>query len=164
MAHLFEQLPSAQPARSPIAISDQRGFTLPEVIVAMLVMVVGLVAMAGLLMVTLRMQQLGRNSTSEVRMAQDKVDELSSMSFTTGPSIQCGGSLTANVANYNDVPVVNGVNQPYRRRWLVQAGPDADPQLRMVSVRLIPTNPNRNISTQYDLVTILRGAGVAVCP
>lgn len=145
-------------------LNDERGFTLAEVVVAMLVCVVGLVAMAGLLMVTLRMQQLGRNSTSEVRMAQDKVDELSSMSFTTGPSVACGGSLTTNVANYNDTPVVNGVNQPYRRRWLVQAGPDADPQLRQVTVRLIPTNPDRNIATQYDLVTIIRGAGVAVCP
>ena len=77
----------------------------------MLVCVVGLVGMASLLMVTLRMQQLGRNSTSEVRMAQDKVDELSSLDFTTGASIQCGGSLTANTAFYNDVPVVNGQNR-----------------------------------------------------
>lgn len=130
----------------------------------MLICVVGLVGMASLLMVTLRMQQLGRNSTSEVRMAQEKIDELSSMSFTGSASIQCGGSLTANVANYNDVPVVNGQNQPYRRRWLVQAGPDADPQLRMVTVRVIPDNPDRNVSTVYEMVTILRGAGVAVCP
>lgn len=145
-------------------LNDERGFTLPEVVVAMLVCVVGLVGMASLLMVTLRMQQLGRNSTAEVRMAQDKVDELSSMSFTAGAQVQCGGSLTANVANYNDIPVVNGQNQPYRRRWLVQAGPDGDPQLRQVTIRLIPTNPDRNIATQYDLVTIIRGAGVAVCP
>lgn len=130
----------------------------------MVICVVGLVAMAGLLAVTLRMQQLGRNSTSEVRMAQDKIDELSSMHFVTGAQIQCGGSLTANVANFNDTPRVNGQNMPYIRRWRVQAGPDADPQLRQVTVRLIPTNPDRNLSTQYDLITILRGAGVTVCP
>lgn len=130
----------------------------------MLIMVIGLTATAALLAVTLRMQQLGRNSTSEVRMAQDKIDELSSMSFTTGAQIQCGGSLTTNQANYNDVPQVNGQPQPYIRRWRVQAGPDADPQLRLVTVRLVPTNPDRNLSTQYDLVTIIRGAGVTVCP
>lgn len=133
----------------------------------MLVCVVGLMGMASLLMVTLRMQQLGRNSTSEVRMAQEKIDELSSMSFTDpvlGAQVQCGGSLATNQTNYNDVPVVNGQNQPYRRRWLVQAGPDNDPQLRMVSVRLIPDNPNRNIATEYNLVTVIRGAGVVVCP
>jgi len=148
-------------------VTDQRGFTLAEVIVAMLVCVVGLIGMASLLMVTLRMQQLGRNSTSEVRMAQEKIDELSSLSFTDailGAQVQCGGSLVTNVANHNDVPQVNGQNQPYRRRWLVGPGPDADPQLRMISVRLIPDNPDRNIATEYDLVTVIRGAGVAVCP
>ena len=164
MAHQPEPLPLVPPARSLTASSDQRGFTLPEVVVAMLVCVVGLVGMAQILAVTLRMQQLGRNTASAVRMAQDKVDELSSMNFVTSAPVQCGGSLTAHVANYNDVPVINGQNQPYRRRWLVQAGPDADAQLRQVTVRLIPNNANRTTDAQYDLVSVIRGAGVAVCP
>ena len=163
MVQQLERLPLVPLAKSPSA-SNERGFTLAEVLVAMVISVVGLVALAGLLAITLRMQQLGRNSTSQVRMAQDKIDELSSMSFTTGAQIACGGSLTANQADHNDIPVINGQNMPYRRRWLVQAGPDGDPQLRMVTVRLIPDNPNRNINIEYDLVTVIRGAGVAVCP
>ena len=113
------------------------------------------------------MQQLGRNSTSAIRMAQDKIDELSSMNFNdpiASPQVQCGGSLTADVANYNDVPVVNGQAQPYRRRWLVQAGPDLDANLRQVTVRLIPDNVNRTTNAQYELVSVIRGAGVVVCP
>jgi hypothetical protein len=164
MAQQHAPLPSAQPARSLTTPNDQRGFTLPEVAVALFVCMVGLVGMAQLLAVTLRMQQLGRNSTSAVRMAQDKIDELSSMNFVTSASVQCGGSLTSNVTDYNDIPVVNGQNQPYRRRWLVQAGPDNDPQLRMVTVRLIPDLQGRTQATQYDLVSIIRGAGVNVCP
>jgi type II secretory pathway pseudopilin PulG len=144
--------------------TNESGFTLPEVVVAMFVCVVGLIAMAQMLAVTLRMQQLGRNATSAVRMAQDKIDELSSMNFVASAPVQCGGSLTANVANYNDVPVVSGQAQPYRRRWLVQAGPDADAQLRQVTVRLIPDIANRTTNAQYDLVSVIRGAGVAVCP
>jgi prepilin-type N-terminal cleavage/methylation domain-containing protein len=163
MVQQHERFKSAPLAKSPSA-SNQRGFTLVEVIVAMLICVVGIVAMAGLLAITLRMQQLGRNSTSAVRMAQDKIDELSAMNFNTSAQVACGGSLTTNATDHNDVPVVNGVNMPYRRRWLVQAGPDADPQLRMVTVRLIPNNVDRNVATQYDLVTVIRGAGVAVCP
>jgi prepilin-type N-terminal cleavage/methylation domain-containing protein len=150
-----------------LSATDQRGFTLAEVVVAMFVCVVGLVAMAQMLAVTLRMQQLGRNSTSAVRMAQDKIDELSSMGFeqpVLWPSVQCGGSLTADTANYNDVPVINGQPQPYKRRWLVQAGPDADPQLRQVTVRVIPDIRNRTTNAQYELVSVIRGAGVAVCP
>jgi hypothetical protein len=166
MAQQSEPLPSAQPARLLSAI-DARGFTLAETIVAMFVCVVGLIAMAQMLAVTLRMQQLGRNSTSAMRMAQDKIDELSSMSFVADPAVQCGGSLTANVANYNDVPVLNGQNQPYRRRWLVQAGPDADPQLRQLTVRIIPDVQHRTTDAQIDLVSVIRSGltmGVAVCP
>lgn len=121
----------------------------------MLVCTVGIVGLAQLLAVTLTMQQLGRNSTTAVRHAQDKVDELSSMSFTTAPSVACGGSLTANVANYNDVV------QGYRRRWLVQAGPDGDLNLRQVTVRLVPDIADRRITTPYDLVTVIRGVAGA---
>lgn len=164
MAHQPEPLLSAQPVRS-LSVTDARGFTLAEVTVALFVCVVGLMGMAQMLAVTLRMQQLGRNSTSAVRMAQDKIDELSSMNFLTGASVQCGGSLTADVNNYNDVPQLNGQAQPYRRRWLIQAGPDADPQLRRVTVRIIPDVNNRNVTAQIDLVSVLRGAaGTVVCP
>ena len=166
MDHQSEPLPSAQPVKS-LSVTDQRGFTLAEVVVALLVCTVGLVGMAQMLAVTLRMQQLGRNSTSAIRMAQDKIDELSSMNFNdpiASPQVQCGGSLTADVANYNDVPVVNGQAQPYRRRWLVQAGPDLDANLRQVTVRLIPDNVNRTTNAQYELVSVIRGAGVVVCP
>ena len=57
-------------------LNDERGFTLIEAIVAMMVCTIGLVSMAELMAVTLRLQQLGRNSTSAVRLAQDKIDEL----------------------------------------------------------------------------------------
>jgi hypothetical protein len=133
-------------------------------VVALLVCTVGLVGMAQMLAVTLRMQQLARNSTLAIRMAQDKIDELSSMNFVTSAPVQCGGSLAANVNDYNDIPVANGQNQPYRRRWLVQAGPDGDPQLRRVTVRIVPDVVHRSQSAQVDLVTVIRGAGVKACP
>jgi prepilin-type N-terminal cleavage/methylation domain-containing protein len=60
MAQQHEPLPSALPARSHLT-RDERGFTLAEVVVALLVCTVGLVGMAQMLAVTLRMQQLGRN-------------------------------------------------------------------------------------------------------
>lgn len=164
MAQQPEPLPSVQPARS-LSVTDQRGFTLAEVVVALLVCTVGLVAMAQMLAVTLRMQQLGRNSTAAIRMAQDKIDELSSMHFENNPSVMCGGSLTANVANYSDVPQINGAAQPYNRRWQITRGPDNDPQLRVVTVRLVPDIADRTRASQPDLVGIIRGsAGVTVCP
>ena len=149
--------------------------------VAMMVCTVGLVAMAQLMAVTLRLQQLGRNSTSAIRLAQDKVDELTTMTWdTTAPtynaSIACGGSLTGNAANHNDTPMQdNGtpdnladdtLRKGYTRRWLVAAGPDADPNLRLVTVRVVPDVADRRTASPYDLTTIIRGTApvLAVCP
>src|SRR6185436_19946794 len=128
--------------------NNERGFTLVEAIVAMVVCTIGLVAMAELLAVTLRLQQLGRNSTSAVRLAQDKVDELTTMHFIDNLSAHCGGSLDENQDDHLDTPMQdNGtpddpdddaVMKGYTRRWIISAGPDADPNLREVTVRVIP--------------------------
>ena len=161
MVYSLEPLPSAPPAKSPTTRSDERGFTLVEVIVAMLVCVVGLVGLAQMLAVTLRMQQLGRNSTSAVRLAQDKIDELSSVPFGQ-PSVACGGSLATNMTNYNDsVAAAAGSVTGYTRRWQIVAGPDGDLNIRQVTVRLIPIRADRRVETQYDLVGFIRGAGGA---
>jgi len=159
--------------------TNERGFTLVEAMVAMVVCTIGLVAMAELMAVTLRLQQLGRNSTSAVRLAQDKIDELTTMPFNPAsaqynPAVACGGSITANVANHNDAPLKdNGtpdnaaddtIVKGYTRRWIISAGPDGDPNLRTVTVRVIPDNIDRRIASPYDLTTFIRGSGAPACP
>ena len=153
--------------------NNERGFTLVEAIVAMVVCTIGLVAMAELLAVTLRLQQLGRNSTSAVRLAQDKVDELTTMNFITDPSAACGGSIDAPAKDHFDTPMDdNGtpddpaddtVMKGYKRRWIISAGPDGDPNLRQVTVRVIPELNDRRVAAPYDLTTIIRGVEAA-CP
>ena len=156
-------------------LTNERGFTLVEAVVAMLVCTVGLVAMAELMAVTLRLQQLGRNSTSAARLAQDKVDELTTMNFNTNPQAACGGSIDpdAPAANHFDTPMDdNGtpddpaddtVTRGYTRLWLIEAGPDGDANLRQVTVRVVPDVNDRRMAAPYDLVTFIRGVG-AVCP
>lgn len=143
-------------------LNDQRGFTLIEAMVAMFVCTVGLMAMAELMAVTLRMQQLGRSSTSASRMAQDKVDELTTVGFTDA-KMGCGGSLTADVANHNDRPAVE---TNFKRRWVVSAGPDGQASLRSVTVRIIPDVRDRRTTSEFDLQTVIRWSGPnpAVCP
>ncbi|HEX6164579.1 MAG TPA: prepilin-type N-terminal cleavage/methylation domain-containing protein [Vicinamibacterales bacterium] len=155
--------------------NNERGFTLVEAIVAVMICTIGLVAMAELLAVTLRLQQLGRNSTSAVRLAQDKVDELTTMNFATNPQASCGGSLdpAAPDANHSDTPMEdNGtpddplddtVTKGYTRLWLIEAGPDGDANLRQVTVRVVPDVADRRTAAPYDLVTFIRGVG-PVCP
>jgi len=129
--------------------------------VSMVILTIGLVALAELLAVSMRLQQLGRNETSAVRLAEDLMDQLRSAQFfndpITGtgadPRIAIGGSLTANVANYNDsVP-------GYRRRWLVATGPvsaaGAVPNLRQITVRVIPEVADNRVASTYELVSII---------
>ena len=135
--------------------SNDRGFTLIEVLIAMVILVIALVAMAQLMAISLRMQQLGRNQTAATRLAQDKIDELMTQNFTFA-QLAPGGSLTADQANHFDAPA--GI--PYRRRWLVEALPQDTPvaagKLRRVTIRVTPVSPDSSIAPAIDLVTIVR--------
>lgn len=121
--------------------------------VSMVILTIGLVSLAELLAVTIRLQQLGRNETSAVRLAEGLLDQLRSQDFDLSANIQIGGSLTANVTNYNDT--VDG----YRRRWLVEAGPasaaGAVPDLRQVTIRVIPDVTDGRVASTFELVTII---------
>ena len=163
----------------PAMLNNERGFTLIEAVVAMMVCTVGLVAMAELMAVTLRLQQLGRNSTSAARLAQDKVDELTTMTFDItapnyNPQVGCGGDLDAPVLDHNDTPLEdNGtpdnpgddtVTKGYTRFWLIGPGPDGDVDLRQVTVRVVPDVGDRRMAAPYELTTFIRGSGGAACP
>jgi len=132
--------------------NDDRGFSLVEALIAAVVLTVALVALAELLAVSIRMHQLGRMSATATRLAQDKFEELMKMNFATNPAIQVSAvdSLASNVAPYFDVPANSG----YTRRWKVEAGPTQ--QMRTVTVRLIPDNPDRRVGEPFTLTTILR--------
>lgn len=126
----------------------------------MVIMVVGLVSMAELMAITLRMQMLGRNETAAVRLAQSKIDELVNLNFTTAPGLTdaaVGGSLTTDVAGYFDTPLTSGTTSVvgYKRRWeiLAIAG---ETKVRTLTVRIIPTTTDRRTNAQIDLTTIIR--------
>jgi hypothetical protein len=115
---------------------------------------VGLVAMAELLAVSVRMHQLGRSSTTATRLAQDKFEEMMKMNFATNPAIQVSGTdtLAADVANYFDAPAGTG----YTRRWFVQPGPNGNTRLRLVTVRVLPASPDFRVAAPFTVTTVLR--------
>ncbi len=123
----------------------------------MVILTIGLVSLAELMAVSLRLQQLGRNETEAVRLAQDKMDELMTLNFgppgpgAEDPRITLGGSLGENFANHFDTDV-----QGYTRRWLVEPGPDGDPNLRLVTVRVIPSLTDQRTVAPYQLISIIR--------
>lgn len=132
---------------------SEAGFTLVEVVIAMLIFTIGILSMAQLMAVTLRMQALGRNQTSAVRLAQDKLDQLMSLNFDTSPEVQLTGedSLNSDVENYFDTDV-----EGFTRRWQIDAGPDGNPDLRQITIRVIPDVSDRRTTANYELMSIIR--------
>ena len=130
-------------------LTNERGFTLVETLIASVILTVALVGLAQLMAVSAQMHQIGRTSSQASRLAQDKFEELMKMNFATNPAIAVGGDLDANAANHFDVPA----NTDYTRRWLVQAGPGGNASLRTVTVRLVHDVP---LGTDYQVTTVLR--------
>ena len=142
------------------------GFTLIEVMFAMVIMVVALVALAEMMAISVRMQMLGRNETGAVRLAQGKIDELVNLNFTTAPGttlVAVGGSLTSDAPGYSDTPLASGTTTVvgYKRRWQIQAMTGCNPaitcdKIRKLTVRIIPTTSDRRTMAPVELVTIIR--------
>lgn len=115
----------------------------------MVILTVGLVSMAEMMAVTLRMQMLGRNETAAIRLVQSKIDELVAVNFTSA-TVAVGGSLTANVTSYNDAPA-----DGYTRRWQI-AAIAGETRVRTLTVRVVPTSTDRRTTAQVELTTIIR--------
>jgi len=113
----------------------------------MLILTIGMVAIAGLLAVTTQMQIGAREAARSTRLAQDKIDELMKLNFTSDPEVAIGGDLTSNVANHSETPLT-GVTL----RWAVSAGPTND--LRVLTLRVV--NLRTQQYRQTDLTTIIR--------
>ncbi|MFY9608722.1 MAG: hypothetical protein WAU45_08930 [Blastocatellia bacterium] len=61
--------------------SGEKGFTLVEALISMLVTVVGLVSLAGMFTVAMKTNASSRNFTTATTFAQDKLEQLGAISF-----------------------------------------------------------------------------------
>ena len=131
-----------------------RGFTLIEVLIAAMLLMVALAAMSQLVAVTIVQHADARRRGDSARQAQRKLDELMKLNMATAPEVQITGvdSLAANTVNYFDTPAPR-----ITRRWVVTAGPVAN--TRTVTVRVINENVSggdRGDYRQVDLTSVIR--------
>lgn len=87
-----------------------KGFTLIECVIAMVLVMIGFVAIFGLLTACLKTESISRELAVANSLTRSKIEELKNSQRTTG------GSLTGNASGYFDNP-----NSRYTRRWQIVA-------------------------------------------
>jgi Tfp pilus assembly protein PilV len=122
-------------------LSEERGMTLVETMIALLVLLVGMMTMAQVLAFSVvASKTLGRDSTKATAFARDKMEELESLSFTdvhtnvtvsspyptNGVGLTAGGSIppASPAAEYCDYLDSAGVRTTsaaalYTRQWQI---------------------------------------------
>lgn len=137
------------PLRSTRPAGDA-GFTLIEALICTVMLTIGMLAIAALLAVTTQMHLGAREAARSTRLAQDKIDELMKLNFSTAPEVAVGGNLAANVANHSETlpSPLTGITL----RWAVATGPTDD--TRVLTVRVV--NLRAQQYRQTDLTTIIR--------
>ena len=93
------------------------GFSLVEVVLAMLLTSVVMMGISSLLVVGVSTNQGSQDLTLATTLAAEKLEELSTEPYD---NVVAGGSLASDVGGYNDGPDVGGDLQvDYSRRWSV---------------------------------------------
>ncbi len=107
--------------------TDIKGFTLIECVIAMVLVVVGFMAIFSLLTICLRTEVIAREMTTANSLARLKIEELKNSARSPG------GSLTGDVTNYFDTP-----SSRYKRRWQISTDSMGS---QTVTVLMTPNSP-----------------------
>jgi len=86
-------------------MKDQKGFTLLEVLISLIILSVALLALAGLQITSIRGNAFGGTMTEAITLAKDKVEDMKRHDWD-------------NVVSGSDTQVVRG--KSYARNWQVQ--------------------------------------------
>jgi prepilin-type N-terminal cleavage/methylation domain-containing protein len=133
----------------------RRGFSLPEVIVAMMLLTVGMLFMVGIIGGGMRWQTTAAARAEMTTLAEGKIEELRSYGMTRSSDplrarVAIGGSLTTDVAGYSD-SVDAPAGRRFGRRWEITADIAG---ARRVVVRVIPLSRAAG-DMPLDLTTLL---------
>jgi len=88
-----------------IRIKDQRGFTLMEVMISVIILSVALLALAGLQIISIRGNSFGGTMTEAITLARDRIEDMKRDDWE-------------NVASGSDTQVARGIS--YARNWQAQ--------------------------------------------
>lgn len=123
----------------------RKGFSLVELVIALLMLTFGLLSLASAMASTIVGQRVSSSRGELTVVAESKLDELRGIGSTvaTDPlraALAVGGSVTTATAGYADT-VVTADNRSYQRRWVIANGVAGT---RKVTVRVFPIARQRN--------------------
>ena len=115
-----------------IRMKNQKGFTLIEVMISVIILSVALLALAGLQIISIQGNSFGGTMTEAITLARDRIEDFKRDDWD-------------NVAAGRDTQVVRGIN--YARNWAVQT----NGQTKEVTVTVSWDNGNHQISLATTL-------------
>ena len=109
--------------------TSEAGFTLVEALVAMVVLAVGITAVANLMLVGASSNSVGNAATASTALASRELERLKAIEYNT---LLVGGDLEADNPGFFRIDDVPGIGR-IRTRWTVQA--TLTPSVRFITVR-----------------------------
>ena len=116
---------------APAPRSSESGFTLVEALVAMLILAVGITAIANLMVVGASSNAVGNASTASAAIATRELERLKALDY---PLLVLGGDLQTDQPGFSRLDDVPGVGQ-IRTRWTIQAADSGNPNVHFITVR-----------------------------
>lgn len=98
--------------------NGEDGFSLMEVLLALVVIVIGVMAVASMMVLAIRLQVLSRDTTLAIGLAEVKLEELRYMD-PADPERTLGGDLNSNVVDHFE----NANGNLFTVRWKIDPGP-----------------------------------------
>lgn len=143
----------SMPSRQP---RQKAGFTVVEIVVAIMVLVGGMLVMASIMGSTAQLQRLTSSRAEITTLAEAKIEELRAygMASATDPlrtKVALGGSITAPAVGYRDT-VLNVRGKQYARAWAIT---EDVAKTRRVTVRVRPVVDTKNDMKWSDFSTLI---------
>jgi prepilin-type N-terminal cleavage/methylation domain-containing protein len=132
----------------------ESGFTLVELMLAIIVLSVGLLGLASTMVSMTRYQDLGAAHADMTALGDHKIEQLRvAATYSTADTMQLviGGSMTVPTAQHVDTLVERG--RIYLRLWEVVAGPGGT---RQVNLRVRPVVDDARTPAQVDFTTLIQ--------
>jgi prepilin-type N-terminal cleavage/methylation domain-containing protein len=138
----------------PAAGDPESGFTLIELMLSIIVLVVGILGLASTMASMTRYQDLSASRADMTALADNKFEQLRAAASTRHADtvqLAVGGSLTVATAPHTDVVTERG--RTYIRLWVVVPGPGGT---RNMTLRIQPQVDDARTPARVDFSTLIQ--------